>query len=154
MLHLRRAALLGAIVAFGFSISIALAQNGEVFGDKLGFVPVTNATAGTISGTGWVSATLEGNTLTVRGSFEGLSSSATAAHIHMAAPGQNGPVIIPLEVTNDTSGEITGNAELNEEQLQQLRDHHLYVMVHSEDNPGGELRAWLFDGYEPPSEGI
>ena len=53
----------------------------------------------------------------------GVSSivNATAAHIHMAPAGQNGPVIIPLNKTGDNS----------------------YVYVHSAANPGGEIRLQL-----------
>lgn len=150
-----RAELLGLITVLVLvGISVAFAQDSEVFGDKLGFVPITNATQGTISGTGTAIGTLNGNTLVIEGIFEGLSSPATAAHIHIAPPGQHGPVVFPLEVSNDTSGEITGTADLTDEQLQTLRDNNFYVMVHSQDNPGGELRAWLMSNYQAQAEGM
>ena len=40
--------------------------------------------------------------VTVTGTFSGLSSTATVAHIHgPAAVGVNGPVLVPLTVTPD-----------------------------------------------------
>jgi hypothetical protein len=113
------------------------------FGDKLGFVAVNNSNSPTITGTGWVRATLDGSTLTVEGEFENLSSQATNAHIHLAPPGQHGPVVLPLEFTQATSGTLSGTFELTDEQLSELLAMNFYVNVHTELNPGGEVRAWL-----------
>jgi hypothetical protein len=121
--------------------SAATAQ--EVFGEKLGFVPVNNSIRENITGTGWVRATLTGMTLVVEGEFSNLSSRATAAHIHLGAPGQNGPVVLPLVLSGEREGTISGTFELTEAQLTELRATRLYVNVHSENSPGGEIRAWL-----------
>src|SRR4030095_7875724 len=42
------------------------------------------------------------------GSFHGLTSNALASHIHRATLGVSGPVIMPLLLSGDTSGTITG----------------------------------------------
>ena len=121
---------------------MGIAQN--EFGDKLGEVPVDRATTDMINGTGNVTATLDGNQLEVTGTFEGLGTPATAAHIHHGPPGIPGPVVFDLSVTNDVSGEVSGTIELSDEQVQLLRNREYYVQIHSEQNPDGVLRAWLW----------
>jgi hypothetical protein len=34
--------------------------------------------------------------------------------------------------------------ELSDEQVTALRNNELYIQVHSETNPPGELRGWVF----------
>ena len=98
----------------------------------------------TITGLGQVRATLDGNRLTVTGTYQGMSSPATAAHLHFGAPGRPGPLAQPLEVTTSPEGEVTGTAELTDQQVGALQAQSLYVQIHSEDNPAGELRGWIF----------
>ncbi|CAN5747402.1 hypothetical protein BH24DEI2_BH24DEI2_21800 [soil metagenome] len=100
---------------------------------------------------GEVNATLDGTTLTIEGSFEGLSSDlmevdGTPAHIHQAPAGENGPVILPLEVEaneDDRSGTLSGTFELTDEQLAAYEAGNLYVNIHTQDYPDGEIRAQL-----------
>jgi hypothetical protein len=138
-----RHVLLAASVLIIVGMSPALAQDVERFGDKLGEVPVDGATTDTIAGTGQVSATLSGNQLQVTGTFEGLLSPATAAHIHQGAPGIPGPVVLELSVNNATSGVVNGSFELTDEEVELLRAANFYVQIHSEQNPGGVIRGWL-----------
>jgi hypothetical protein len=135
----RLAVVAGLVATMG--MTQALAQS--VFGDKLGFVARNNANQETILGTGWVRATLDGNVLVVEGQYSGLGSPATAAHIHLAPPGQHGPVVFPLEFTAAADGTLSGTFELNDAQLAELLAHNLYVNVHTQANPGGQIRAWL-----------
>ena len=67
----------------------------------------------------------------------------TAAHIHEAAAGSNGPVIVPFSKTGDNAFEAPANAKLTEEQYAAYKAGKLYVNVHSAKNPGGEIRAQL-----------
>jgi alcohol dehydrogenase (cytochrome c) len=112
---------------------------------RLSPLPVDGRSVRTITGIGQVRATLSGSRLTLTGSFRDLSSAATGAHIHIAAPGLRGPIAAPLQVSNATEGEISGTLTLADEQLAALRARSLYVQVHSEGNPQGELRGWIFD---------
>ena len=41
---------------------------------------------------------------------------------------------------------LEGSAEITEEQLQQLRDGLMYVNVHTEANPDGEIRGQVMEG--------
>ena len=67
---------------------------------------------------------------------------ATMAHIHRGAKGQNGPVIIPLTKNGDTYSVPEGK-KLTEAQMKDLKAGHLYVNVHSNAHKGGEIRAQL-----------
>ena len=68
---------------------------------------------------------------------------ATAAHIHEAAAGANGPVIVPFTKTADNTFAAAADAKLTEAQYQSYKQGKLYVNVHSAKNPGGEVRAQL-----------
>ena len=107
-------------------------------------MPTTPQTKSTITGAGEALATLSGTTLTLRGDFSGMSSAATAAHLHFGPPAQPGPVVATLEIAAQTSGALSASIELSVEQLRALTANSLYVQIHSESNPAGELRGWLF----------
>ena len=68
---------------------------------------------------------------------------ATASHIHEAAEGTNGPVIVPFTKTADNTFEAAPGASLTEAQYKSYKEGKLYVNVHSAKNPGGEVRAQL-----------
>ncbi|MEZ7830983.1 MAG: CHRD domain-containing protein [Gammaproteobacteria bacterium] len=125
-----------------FSVS-AVAQSGT-FRARLSPMPTTPQTVTTITGEGEVILTLEGNTLTVRGNFAGMNSAATMAHVHNGPPAQPGPVVHQLEITKMPAGEISAVLELTDEQVSALNNNALYIQVHSETNPPGELRGWVF----------
>ncbi len=101
--------------------------------------------------TGSATFTLMGDALSVTGDFENLSSMAievagTPAHIHMAPMGENGPVIIPLNVTlaeDGMSGIFSVDATLTPEQTDAVMAGNLYINVHSEMHQAGELRGQL-----------
>ena len=119
------------------------AQSGERFRGRLSVLPVDVATARTMSGSGEARATLTGSLFVITGTFEGLSSPATVAHIHQAPPARRGPVAFTVEVTTATSGEVSGSLELDDAQIQALRNREYYVQIHTENNADGELRGWL-----------
>ena len=98
-----------------------------------------------------VTLTLDGTELTVTGSFEGLSAplipaAETGAHIHMGFTGQNGGIEVTLNPTltdNDTAGTFSETETLTTEQIDALRTRQLYVNIHSENYPSGELRGQI-----------
>jgi hypothetical protein len=119
------------------------AQQGDVYKGRFAAMPVTAVTAPTMKGSGSVSAVLKGNTLTVSGKFEGLSSPVTMAHVHRARPGMRGPNVFDLTVTKATSGTIEAALTLTPAQVDEVRKGWYYVQLHTEKNPEGHLRAWL-----------
>lgn len=91
------------------------------------------------SGTGTFHVASDG---TVSGAITTTGVEGTMAHIHVAAPGQNGPVAIPLTKTGDTYA-VPAGAKLNDVLMQSFKEGRLYVNVHSDRYKGGEIRAQL-----------
>lgn len=124
----------------------------DTFRARLSPLPVSPATVSRITGVGAVRGTLNGNELTVAGTFQGLSSPATGANLHLSPPAIPGPVIHPIEADPATEGEIGGVLMLSAAEVEALHDNALYVQVVSSDNPDGELRGWLFSTEEIGAE--
>lgn len=80
---------------------------------------------------------------TVSGSVTVKGINATAAHIHEAAAGKNGPVAIPLEKKADGEFAVPAGSKLTDEQYKALKAGNLYVNVHSDAHKDGEIRGQL-----------
>lgn len=80
---------------------------------------------------------------TVSGSVTTSGVTGTMAHIHQAAAGKNGPVIIPLEKKGDNQWVVPANAKLTDAQYKAYMSGDLYVNVHSDAHKGGEIRAQI-----------
>jgi hypothetical protein len=100
-------------------------------------VPPVNSPA---SGSGTITVAADKS---VSGSVTTSGVAGTAAHIHQAAAGQNGPVIIPLAKTGDNTWSVPAGAKLTDAQYDAYKAGNLYVNVHSDANKGGEIRAQL-----------
>ena len=137
---MKRWLLLAALV-----LTWTLAAHGqETFKTRLSPVPIDAQLAPTITGRGSVSAVLAGTKLNVTGSFEGMRSPATAAHLHQGkVTGVGGGVIHDLTVTKAMSGSISGSVDLTPAEAEALRKGLIYVQIHSEGAPDGNLRGWL-----------
>src|SRR5512143_2470841 len=79
---------------------------------------------------------------TVSGSITTTGIAGTAAHIHEAPSGKSGPVVIPLTKEGDTYT-VPPAAKLSEAQYESYLAGNLYVNVHTEAHPDGELRGQL-----------
>ena len=122
---------------------LAGAQGGEKFRARLSPVPVEASTVAGITGSGSVTAVLAGTKLTVTGTFEGLRTSATVAHLHNGPKGVRGPAVFDLTVSKATSGTISGALTLTPARVEDLEQGRFYVQIHSEKAPDGNLRGWL-----------
>ena len=121
-----------------------VAQSQQTFKARLSPVAVDAQLVNVITGHGAVSAVLAGTKLTVTGTFEGMHSAATVAHLHQSkATGVPGPVIHELTVSKGMDGTISGSADLTPPEVDALRKGLLYVMVHSTGAPDGNLWGWL-----------
>jgi hypothetical protein len=138
---LRFAAVLAAMAA---AAPVALPAQAPVYRARLSVVPIDIAMQSTVAGSGSASATLKGSTLTVSGTFSGLKTPATAARVHRGPrTAMRGPAIGDLTVTAATSGTIGGTVELSKTQIDDLAAGRLYLQLHSEKAPDGNLWGWL-----------
>lgn len=92
------------------------------------------------SGYGTISVLMDRS---VSGSVTTAGIGGTAAHIHLAAPGQNGPVIVPLNKTGDNVWSVPPSIRFNDAQYEAFKLGNLYVNVHTAANPGGEIRGQI-----------
>ena len=112
---------------------------------RLAVVPIDIPMQATIAGSGAVTATLKGTTLAINGTFSGLKTAATVVRMHRSPkPGMRGAPIGDLAATSGTSGTITGSIELTKAQVDDLAAGRLYIQLHSEKAPDGNLWGWLF----------
>lgn len=133
----------GALIAcLGLTVA---AQTPARFKARLSTVPIDFLTAANVTGTGSATAVLTGNKLSVTGTFEGLRTPATIARIHSGPRGIRGPAVLDLdlEVTKATSGTIKASLQLTSTQVESLKRGRLYIQIHSEKAPEGNLWGWL-----------
>ncbi|KAF0217559.1 MAG: hypothetical protein FD174_3238 [Geobacteraceae bacterium] len=102
--------------------------------------PPVTTTAG---GTGVLA--LDPATKRVSGFVRATGVVGTQAHIHEGAAGVNGSVIIPLTETPAGSGiwAVPAGAALTDAQVASFNAGNLYFNVHSDANPGGEIRGQI-----------
>lgn len=133
----RALAMSGALALLGACTSMP-SQNTKA----LVLVGATEVPAVVTAATGSGSVTINPD-MTVSGKVTVIAMEATAAHIHMAAAGANGPVIVPFTKTADNTFEAPAGARLTEAQYAAFKAGNLYVNVHSAKHPGGEVRAQI-----------
>ena len=79
----------------------------------------------------------------VSGSVTTAGVAGVAAHIHQAARGANGPVIVPLSKTGDSTWSVPAGAKLTDAQYDAYKAGNLYVNVHTAANKPGEVRGQI-----------
>ncbi len=126
-------ALAGLLACCG--MGSALAADLKLTGDQE--VPANTSTA---VGTGNITIAADGS---VSGSVTAPTLQAMAAHIHVGAPGVNGPVIIPLTGSAGGVWSVPAGAKLTAEQMDAYKAGNLYVNVHTPEHKGGEIRTQL-----------
>jgi hypothetical protein len=102
--------------------------------------------ADVIESIGNVTATLDGNTLTVKGTFSNFTSPATNGSFRIGlAKGVPGDAIGSLMVEHARQGGFSGSIKLNAAQLAALKREALYIRIDSEKAPDGNVQGWLED---------
>ena len=146
-MHRRAFCSLVAVAVLTAAPTLLTAQAGaaRTFQARLSTVPIDLTMASTVAGSGSVTGTLKGRTLVLSGKFSGLKTPATVARVHRGPNrGIRGDAIFDLTVTaSGTSGELSGTLELSAAQVEDLEKGRLYVQLHSEKAPDGNLWGWL-----------
>ena len=115
--------------AFAGDVKVTLSGSEEV--------PAVTTSA---TGTGTITVN---DDMTVSGSVTTKGVEGTAAHIHLAPAGKNGPPVVPLTKSSDGVWSVPAGAKLTAEQYAAFKAGNLYVNVHSAANKGGEIRGQL-----------
>ena len=140
---MNRTVVVAMAAAMAMSVSV-VAQTPPQYRARLSMVPTDLAMQATISGIGAATASLKGSTLTINGTFSGLKSPATVVQLRRSAKaGMRGAPIGELKATAETSGTISGTLELTKEQIDDLAAGRLYIQLHSQKAPDGNLWGWL-----------
>jgi hypothetical protein len=130
-------------------LSLATVAAAEKYQAYLSPMPFTDATQPFMTGKGTASATLDRDTLSISGTFAGLSGPATKARLSLSrGPGIPGDPVIDLTLTGDVAGKVTGQIKLDPSQLAALRGRRLYIQIDSEKAPSGHLWGWLLEEHE------
>ena len=134
-----------------------------VLGAGLGTAAILLAACAGMSSTKNVSVTLSGaeevpqvktaasgsGTITVNedksvsGSITVSGLAPFAAHIHVGARGENGPVAVGLTKSSDTVWSVPAGAKFTDAQYQAFTAGKTYLNFHTQAHKGGEIRAQL-----------
>lgn len=97
------------------------------------------------------------DTISVSLFFAGLSAPATASHIHVAAPGVPGPVIVsfvPFTPAATFGSIVGGPLAFPVVDIPALLAGNTYFNIHDAVFPGGEIRGQLVPAPEPATIGL
>src|SRR6185436_4545409 len=134
----RRVLVCSAAIAIAAALAFAAAAQ-QSFKVRLRPVPIEATTAA-----GEATASLSGSRLTLRGKFAGLKGAATVAPLHQGpVMGVRGPAIADVTVPKATSGTFTAEVALTAAQVEGLKQGQIYLQIHSETAPEGNLWGWL-----------
>ena len=139
--------------AAALALMIAVSAGCSTMQGAMGTMGIMGATKVTLSGAEEVPAVstaaagsgtiVVSSDKSVSGSVKTSGLTGTMAHIHEAAAGKNGPVIVPLTQSEDGVWSVPAGAKLTDAQYESFKAGNLYVNVHSAANKGGEIRGQL-----------
>jgi Cu/Zn superoxide dismutase len=97
--------------------------------------------ASTATGTAEASFDTSTKTLTWKVNFSGLTGIPIGAHFHgPSEPGKNAGIVLPFKSPEPP---ITGSAVLTDAQATDLLAGKWYANIHTQANPGGEIRGQM-----------
>jgi hypothetical protein len=134
---------IGAITVILALTPLVYAQGAQTFKARLSPVPVDATNQPATTGVGAVTAVLTGTRVSISGTFSGLQAPATIAQVRVGPKGIAGPPALDLTVSKATSGTLQGEFTLTSAQTDHLKRGRLYIQIHSEKAPEGNLRGWL-----------
>ncbi|NEQ35764.1 MAG: CHRD domain-containing protein [Okeania sp. SIO3I5] len=116
---------------------------------------------------GIVNAILDGNNLTIQGTFSDLSSNLfsvgepdsegnaqSSVHLHQGLANSNGGIVRNLNVidNSDGSGGFFGEFTLSDDEVVAAESGNFYVNLHTQNNPSGELRTQVLLNETPTDD--
>ena len=144
----------GVFLTFAGPATLVAAEKYQI---HLSPMPFNDETQPNMTGKGTASATLDGETLSIAGTFTGLASAATKAHLSLSrGPGIPGTAIVDLVVviTPGVAGKLTAQVKLQPNQIAALASGKLYVQIDTERVPTGTLWGWLLPAYEVAGQNV
>lgn len=142
MLHFVRFALRASAPAALALVAGAQNLTSTVNLDSAQEVPAPGV-ATTATGMATVTVNAVTRNISVSGTYTGLTSNQTAAHIHSGAFGVAGGVLISLSGTGGTSGSFSGSGVLTSGQFNTFLAGDLYLNLHTSLNGAGEIRGQI-----------
>jgi len=134
---LRRVAAIGMAVVLAAGVGLASAATVHV---KLKGSHETPPVKTMATGWGVIKVAADG---TVSGKVSTQGVTGTMAHIHEGAPGQSGKPIIALAQGPHGTWMVPDGSKLTPDQMKEFKAGDLYVNVHSDAHPAGEIRGQL-----------
>lgn len=145
-----------SVALVGAVAGSAVAQVREMTAKLTGGDEVPNTVNSGAFGTATVSVNVATGDITYNITVWNLPSGVVGAHFHAGAEKTAGPVIINIPVANGTSNDFSLSGTVNisafvarpdqgirsaDDALQAILGENTYVNVHSQVNPGGEIRG-------------
>lgn len=144
--------ILTALLLFLGPATLAAAEKYQIY---LSPMPFNDATQPNMTGKGTASATLDGETLSIAGTFIGLASAATKAHLSLSAgAGIPGTAIFDLVVSPEVAGKVTGQVKLQPSHVTALKGNKLYVQIDTQRVPTGTLWGWILPEHEVAGQNV
>ena len=133
------------LFALACSLALASAAQAQTLTSTVGLDGAQESPMVVTAGTGTATVTVDAATLSVSvsGSYTGLSSAQTLAHVHIGAFGMGGGAIVTLGGTGGTSGTFSGSGVLLASEYTAFLHGGLYLNVHTTMHVGGEIRGQI-----------
>jgi hypothetical protein len=142
-----------ALICFGFGAESFAAT--EKYQAYLSPMPHNDAMHANFSGKGSAIVTIDGDKMSLSGTFTGLASAATKAHVCLSmAPGIPGKPIFEFTVPAAVEGKVTATFKLDSAQVTALKTGKLYIQIDSEKAPTGNLWGWLLTEHEVAGQDV
>lgn len=125
-----------AVLVAAYSASVASDEIKVVLSGNQEIPPVVTSASG-------IGTIAVGPDRSVTGSVTVSGMSATVAHIHEAAAGANGAIVIPLSKTAENVWTVPAGTRLTDAQYESYKAGTLYFNIHSDAHKGGEIRGQI-----------
>jgi hypothetical protein len=140
-----RSRFLPACLASAATLALALTASAQTLTSSVALDGAQEVPPVPTAGTGTATVTVDAVTraVTVSGSYSGLGSNQTIAHIHSAPFGVAGGIAIDLTGTGGTTGTFTGSDTFSVAEFNAFKAGDTYINIHSVNFGLGEIRGQI-----------